>query len=173
MCDFGQVCSESDKKWYFCDMKYKTMEEELKEFSVIEKINVQWGEMDSAQHVNNVVYLRWAETARIAYFYAMEQAVSPTDNTAGFILAYQDCKYIFPITYPDKVIIGIKITELQTDRFTFLAHLYSEKHQRIAAISKQVVVTFDYKKQQKVAVPQQMIDRILAIEVDKPPNLLI
>jgi acyl-ACP thioesterase len=31
---------------------------------------VQWGEMDALQHVNNVVYVRWGETARIDYFRA-------------------------------------------------------------------------------------------------------
>ncbi len=32
------------------------------------KINVAWGEMDALQHVNNVVYFRYFETARIDFF---------------------------------------------------------------------------------------------------------
>ena len=31
------------------------------------ELPVQWGDMDSFGHVNNVVYLRWFESARIAY----------------------------------------------------------------------------------------------------------
>jgi len=34
------------------------------------ELPVQWGEMDAFQHVNNVAYLRWFESARIAYFEA-------------------------------------------------------------------------------------------------------
>jgi hypothetical protein len=30
-------------------------------------IPVAWGEMDAFQHVNNVIYARWIETARMAY----------------------------------------------------------------------------------------------------------
>ena len=31
-------------------------------------IPVAWGDMDAFQHVNNVTYGRWLESARIAYF---------------------------------------------------------------------------------------------------------
>jgi acyl-CoA thioester hydrolase len=40
----------------------------LKTFPVIVEIPVAWGEMDALQHVNNVFYFRYFETARIAYF---------------------------------------------------------------------------------------------------------
>ena len=32
------------------------------------ELPVQWGEMDDFGHVNNAVFLRWFESARIAYF---------------------------------------------------------------------------------------------------------
>ena len=44
------------------------MKEELKKYPVIVRLPVQWGEMDSAAHVNNLVYMRWTETGRIVYF---------------------------------------------------------------------------------------------------------
>ena len=31
---------------------------------VVVELPVVWGEMDSMQHVNNTVYIRWMETAR-------------------------------------------------------------------------------------------------------------
>ena len=34
----------------------------------VTKISVQWGEMDAFNHVNNVMYIRWCETARISLF---------------------------------------------------------------------------------------------------------
>ena len=40
----------------------------LESFQVQVEIPVQWGDMDAAGHVNNVTYLRWCESARIAYF---------------------------------------------------------------------------------------------------------
>ena len=40
----------------------------LSSFPVRLEIPVAWGEMDAMGHVNNIVYLRWFECARIAYF---------------------------------------------------------------------------------------------------------
>ncbi len=37
-------------------------------FPVVVELPVVWGEMDSMQHVNNTVYVRWMETARFGYF---------------------------------------------------------------------------------------------------------
>ena len=32
------------------------------------RLLVEWGEMDAYGHVNNTVYLRWFESARMEYF---------------------------------------------------------------------------------------------------------
>ena len=40
----------------------------LETFPVVSKIPVLWGDMDSFQHVNNVIYFRYFESARIQYF---------------------------------------------------------------------------------------------------------
>ncbi|MDT5062333.1 MAG: acyl-CoA thioester hydrolase [Acidobacteriota bacterium] len=44
------------------------MEELLKGYPVVIVIPVAWGEMDSLQHVNNIIYFRYFESARMAYF---------------------------------------------------------------------------------------------------------
>jgi acyl-CoA thioester hydrolase len=43
------------------------MQDLLAEYPLVIEIPVAWGEMDAFQHVNNIVYLRYAESARIAY----------------------------------------------------------------------------------------------------------
>ena len=41
------------------------------------QIPVAWGDMDAFGHVNNTVYLRWFETARIAFFRAVDRSLEP------------------------------------------------------------------------------------------------
>ena len=41
-------------------------EEISKAFASFE-IPVQWGDMDAAQHVNNLSYLKWVESVRIEF----------------------------------------------------------------------------------------------------------
>ena len=44
------------------------MEKLLQNYPVVIEIPVAWGDMDAFQHVNNVTYFKYFESARIAYF---------------------------------------------------------------------------------------------------------
>jgi acyl-CoA thioester hydrolase len=103
------------------------------------ELPVQWGDMDAAQHVNNIIYLRWMESTRIEMFQKMCGGTLDFKNIVP-ILAWQDCKYIFPVTYPDRVIINLNITELFEDRVMCEGKIYSKGHGRIVAISKSLLM---------------------------------
>lgn len=134
--------------------------EQLENYKVVSKYPVQWGEMDAAKHVNNLIYLRWAESGRIAYFEAVKMNIAFDGSHVGPILGWQDCKYIFPITFPDTAIVGTRVTEILPDRFIMEAAVFSEKHQRIAAISKQHIIPYDYGNLKKVPTPKEWLDAI-------------
>ena len=139
------------------------MENLLSNFNVTVKVPVLWGDMDAARHVNNTAYLRWTETARIAYFKAANGDNVEFDKI-GLILGWQDCKYIFPMTYPDTALLGIKTTEILDDRFLLETHIYSQQHKRLAAISKQVLIAFDYQALEKAPLPLQWVEGIKLLE---------
>lgn len=127
----------------------------IKDFSVTAKFATHWGDEDSAQHINNLVYLRWAETIRVEYFEAIGMDASFSGDVAGPILAWQDCKYIFPMTHPDTAIVGVRCTEILEDRFTLETGVFSKAHDRIAAITKQSIVPYNYAKLAKTALPNE------------------
>lgn len=139
------------------------MLEELSQFPVVIEQPVQWGDMDMAKHVNNVVYLRWSESARIKYFEKIEMAISFSDGI-GPILSWQDCKYIFPMTYPDTAIVATKLEKIGTDRFFILTHIYSKKQQRLAIISKQAIVPYDYQSLSKAEIPAHWLTNMQKLE---------
>lgn len=139
------------------------MQELLKDFSSIIELPVQWGEMDAAKHVNNSVYIRWGESARIAYFDKMNLDNSFTEQI-GPILGWQDCKYIFPVTYPDTISVGVKTVEIKADRFFVECYMFSHRHQRLVAINKNSIIAYDYHNLKKAALPQDWIDKISKLE---------
>ena len=49
-------------------MKAVNIPAELSEYHSVIRLPVQWGDQDAFGHVNNTVYFRWFESARIAYF---------------------------------------------------------------------------------------------------------
>ncbi len=117
------------------------------------ELPVQWGDMDAAQHVNNTVYLRWIESARIEMFQKMNGGTFEFKKIVP-ILAWQDCKYIFPVTYPDRVIISLDIIELLQDRVVCEGKIYSKKHERIVAISKTLLMAYNMEELKKHPFPQ-------------------
>ena len=123
----------------------------LDDYAHRHELSVQWGEMDAAKHVNNTVYLRYAEAARIEFF----RAVGIADDFEGIgpILGYQDCKYIFPLTFPDVAQMGTRVRAVLDDRLVLECAIFSERHGRLAALSSQEIVPYDYAALKKVPLP--------------------
>ena len=128
------------------------------------EIPVAWGEMDSFQHVNNVAYFRYFESVRILYSEKLGLHKEKDETGIGPILGSTSCKYRLPLTYPDTVSVGTKITDIAADRFTMKYVIVSHKHQKIAAEGDGVVVMYDYREGKKTAIPEEIRKRILAME---------
>lgn len=124
---------------------------------------VQWGEMDSFQHVNNIVYFRYFETVRIAYFQRMG-IVGDNATSVGPILASTTCKFIFPLSFPDEIICTASVSDIFTDRFTMTYNIFSLTHDRIAAKGTGIIVAYDYANKVKSELPNRWIQRIGEIE---------
>ena len=124
------------------------------DFTTLHPFPVLWGDMDSGRHVNNLAYLRWCETARVRYLESVGVDMSFLPGPTGIILAWQDCKYTFPMTYPDTALVGVRTVEMSDERFTLQTAVFSERHERLAALSKQVIVPYDYAGLCKVPLPE-------------------
>ena len=129
------------------------MKLELSDFLYKEKYPVHWGELDAAKHVNNLMYLKWTETLRVKFCESIGIDTSFDSGTTGIILGAQYCKYIFPMRFPDNAIVGLKVQSIESDRFTILSGIFSEKHERIAAWSTHDIIAYDYGDLKKVEVP--------------------
>ncbi len=136
----------------------------LEGYPVIVEIPVAWGEMDAFQHVNNIYYFRYFEGARIAYFEKIRITEKMHETGIGPILGSTSCRYRYPITFPDTVSVGAKITDIGQDRFTMQYAVVSNRHQKIAAEGDAVIVLFDYRANKKTNLPPELRYRMLAIE---------
>ncbi len=126
----------------------------LDSFPVVVKMPVNWGDMDSFQHVNNVIYFRYFESARIKYFETLGWSGITGNMGIGPILGSISCRFMFPLTYPDNVYAGARITEIHTKRFTMEHQLISEKHQKPVAEGTSVVVCYNYQTGQSTEIPE-------------------
>ena len=123
------------------------------DYPVTVSVPVIWGDMDAFQHVNNTVYFRYFENARLAYLEQTGYMQSMEQTGLGIILADTRCRFRMPLTYPDTVVIGTRLSSLGRDRFTMEYAVFSERHQKLAATGEGLIVSFDYRNHCKTAIP--------------------
>jgi acyl-CoA thioester hydrolase len=140
------------------------MKEQINTYPVVNEIPIAWGDMDAFQHVNNIVYFRHFETARISYFEKINFIEVMNKTGIGPILASTQCRYKIPLTYPDTVTVGAKVDTIEKDRFIMKYAVISHKHNNLAAIGEGVLVTFDYQNNKKVLIPDEIRKRIIELE---------
>ena len=143
------------------------MDKLLSEFSFIIQVNVEWGDMDALQHVNNVEYFKYFQKARIAYFEKNSSEDLFVESRISTILASTECKFIYPLKYPDTISIGVRVDSMADQYFTMKYAVISHKNQKLVAIGSAKVVMFDYDMNMKASVPQEVKKRILNFEKTK------
>ncbi|ACU76185.1 thioesterase superfamily protein [Catenulispora acidiphila DSM 44928] len=81
---------------------------------------LRWSDMDAYQHVNNVVYLRYLEEARVDWMFrrASEAGVEGF-ATFGTVVAKHEIEYRRPLVYrPEPVRVEVWVTAIATAKFT-------------------------------------------------------
>jgi len=131
--------------------------------TVIE-IPVAWGDMDAFQHVNNVQYFKYFESARAKF--AEQLGMWETMQEANIIgvLKETNCQYKFPLFYPDELWATAMALKAGDHELLIEHHVISRTHRKIAAAGTVTVVAFDAKKQRKTTLPQLWLDRLAQMQ---------
>jgi acyl-CoA thioester hydrolase len=143
------------------------MDNLLKHCPVIIETPVAWGEMDAFRHLNNTTYFRYFESGRIAYFERLNLLEYMGTTGVGPILAATSCRFKIPLTYPDTVSIGTRVSEIKENRFTMEYYVVSHQYQKIAAEGDGLIVCFNYNENEKAPLPAELKKRIEDLEASK------
>jgi acyl-CoA thioester hydrolase len=132
----------------------KHRHEALIDFPVVVTVPLLWGDHDAFGHVNNLAYLRWCESARVEYL--MRIGLWPSLPPAGIgpILASVSCDYKRPLTFPDTVWIGTRVTRIGNRSFQMQHRVVSKALDTVAAEVDSTIVVFDYGRNETVPVPE-------------------
>jgi acyl-CoA thioester hydrolase len=136
----------------------------LADFRYTLDIRVVFGDIDYYRHVNNVVYVRWMETARIDY---CEVAFDrPLGAKTNVILASQSFEYERQAQYGDRLVMGCRCSRLGTKSLDFTYELWRGDERIGHGVSTQVA--FDYAANASVAIPDEWRRAIAAYEIVAP-----
>jgi acyl-CoA thioester hydrolase len=133
-------------------------------YPVVVRVPVQWGDMDAYGHVNNTVFFRYFESARVEYLERCGFIDSYEERGVGAILHSTRCRFRRALTHPDTVLVGAAAREVAEDRFTHAYRLVSLSRDEVAAEGAGVVVSFDYRRGEKAPIPGPVRDGIASVE---------
>src|SRR2546421_3005865 len=129
-------------------------------YPVVAELRVYWGEMDAYRHVNNVVYFRYFENSRLEYFRRLDWFEYERQTGIGPILAATQARFRRPLTYPDTISVGARVARIDDDRLHLEHLIVSHAQGTIVTQGQSTIVTFNYARQEKVPVPDELRQRI-------------
>src|SRR4051795_10361450 len=117
---------------------------------------VRFGDLDANRHLNNVVFLRYFETARIAYLRELVPSHDPANpETDAFGLIFAEChiNYRSPVLFDEDVAVRCTIGNVK--RSSFRVEFEMRVGSRLAAEGYGVLVGFDYGEQKAAQRPEE------------------
>lgn len=140
------------------------MEEILGRYPLALTLPVAWGDMDANLHVNNVVYARWIESARVAYFERLGLPVPPGEDGVGPIVARISVDFRRAVNYPDTIRVSATVRAIGRTSLTLGYSIRSAAQDAEVATGEDVIVLLDYRDGRKVPVDDALRARIHALE---------
>jgi acyl-CoA thioester hydrolase len=129
------------------------------------KIEVQFRDCDPLGHVNNAVYVTYFEIARFAYCRdALNFTAEDALGAESFIMARVECNFRSQARLGDRLEARIRVSGISRSSFTFDYEIVHEADGRVVADGKSVQVTFDYKAQRSIPVPESFRTKVERFE---------
>ena len=123
------------------------------------RMPIRWGDMDAMGHVNNTVYFRYMEQARIGWFDALVPEETAWKST-GIVIANASCNFKRPINYPGTVEVKVYARAPGGSSVGTFYELRVDEDQQIYADGEAVVVFIDMGTQKPVRIPEDIRKRL-------------
>jgi acyl-CoA thioester hydrolase len=123
----------------------------------VERIPIRWGDMDAMGHVNNTVYFRYMEQARIGWFDALVPEEEAWKDT-GIVIANASCNFKLPLNYPGTV--EVKLFVDPPGGSSVGTHYELWMNEALYADGAATVVFIDMQRQKPKRIPEGIRSRL-------------
>ena len=137
----------------------------MSQFRFYHPIEVRYGDLDPQGHVNNSKHLTYFEQARVAYL--IELGLFTKDQSfmkIGVIVADVHLTYLEPIYFGQNIKIGVHTSKLGNKSMTWEQNIVDADTGRELAKGEVIIVTYDYKEEKTISIPQEWREKISAFE---------
>ncbi len=122
------------------------------DFGFWSTLAVRWADMDAMGHVNNVVYFRYLESARVAYFETRgwNSAGRPQQ---GPVMVAQSFNYRRQLHYPAEIEVGVACTEVRRRSLVLSYGIFRKDSDEIIGDGTSTLAWLDYALGRAVEIP--------------------
>ena len=137
----------------------------MSQFRFYHPIEVRYGDLDPQGHLNNAKHLTYFEQARIEYwikmgFFTKDQSFMEI----GVIVADIHITYLEPVYFGQNVKVGVRVAKLGTKSMTWDQNMIDADTGRELARGELIIVTYDYKQEKTIPIPQEWREKIMEFE---------
>jgi acyl-CoA thioester hydrolase len=116
-------------------------------------VPVRWGDMDAQGHVNNTVYFRYMEQARVEWLESLRTHAGDI-NGLGSVIVNASCTFLLPLSYPGVVDVRMYIDP--PGRSSIDSHYELWMSDRRYAEGSARIVWIDQRTQRSAPLPEQV-----------------
>lgn len=126
-------------------------------------LRIDWSEMDMFGHVNNVAFMKYVQASRVNYWEGVGITALHQATNIGPMLASTSCQFKKPLFYPGTVAIQANISFIKNTSFG-IKHQIFDADGNLAAEADDVMVLFDFNKNEKAPFPSDIRKVIVQLE---------
>ncbi len=141
---------------------YRQMERS--DFAHFMDMPTRWGDADALGHINNTLYARFYESARLAYCEDILQLEFVHGMTIGVILADMKISYLQQLHYPSEIEIGSRISRMGNSSLDLDAAVFIKGQDQLISTSRATCVWFDYSANKTGPIPDDKRKQIETFE---------
>ena len=121
-------------------------------------IPTRWGDEDRYGHINNVVYFRYFEEARVQWLRNLSEHAVPVDGReTGPVVIEVAATYLKPLHYPATVIVKAYVRKLGTSSLILDHELVTAEHpETIYTRGHAAIVWVDHRINKAIPLPEAM-----------------
>ena len=124
------------------------------EYQYYHAITTRWMDNDVFQHVNNVNYFSYFDTA-VTYYEMTEHVVGLLDGPTHCVVAEVACRYHSSLAFPDRVAVGIRVAHIGRSSVRYEIGVFRNDDDIAAAEGHFVHVFVERGSQRPVPIPDE------------------
>lgn len=143
-------------------MSLKAYRPQRADFRYFHSIGTRWSDHDSYGHVQNIVYYSFFDSA-ISHFLVGQGTLDIDSSPVIGLIVESSCTFLSPITFPDLVTVGLRITHLGNSSARYELGIFRNDESEASALGYVVYVYVNRASNTSVGIPESVRDTLRSL----------